>query len=47
MSRPSLRRGLLLAGTSGDGHAELIAAAPYEDAGDGAIWLFPGGPDRR
>ncbi|MDX2938649.1 FG-GAP-like repeat-containing protein [Streptomyces ipomoeae] len=36
--------GLLLADTSGDGHAELIVAAPYEDDGHGAVWFFPGGP---
>lgn len=36
--------GLLLADTSGDGHADLIAGAPYEDGGDGTVWLFPGAP---
>lgn len=30
-----------LADTDGDGRAELIAAAPGENAGDGALWLLP------
>ncbi|MEU2060418.1 FG-GAP repeat protein [Streptomyces sp. NPDC013455] len=36
-----------LADTDGDGRAELLAAAPGENAGDGAMWLLPasgGGP---
>lgn len=27
--------------TDGDGRAELVAAAPDENAGDGAVWLLP------
>ncbi|MFD5794451.1 FG-GAP repeat protein, partial [Streptomyces diastatochromogenes] len=30
-----------LADTDGDGRAELLAAAPGENAGDGAVWLLP------
>ncbi|KMS85321.1 esterase [Streptomyces regensis] len=30
-----------LADTDGDGCAELVAAAPAENAGDGAVWLLP------
>ncbi|MEU6669650.1 FG-GAP repeat protein [Streptomyces sp. NPDC046727] len=30
-----------LADTDGDGRAELIAAAPGENAGDGVVWLLP------
>ncbi|SOE07014.1 FG-GAP repeat protein [Streptomyces sp. Ag109_G2-15] len=30
-----------LADTDGDGRAELLAAAPAENAGDGAVWLLP------
>ncbi|MFG2123070.1 FG-GAP repeat protein [Streptomyces sp. NPDC048710] len=30
-----------LADTDGDGRAELLAAAPGENAGDGAMWLLP------
>ncbi|MFF7445517.1 MULTISPECIES: FG-GAP repeat protein [unclassified Streptomyces] len=30
-----------LVGTDGDGRAELVAAAPDENAGDGAVWLLP------
>ncbi|MGW2102079.1 FG-GAP repeat protein [Streptomyces olivaceoviridis] len=30
-----------LADTDGDGRAELVAAAPGENAGDGAVWLLP------
>lgn len=36
--------GLLLADTSGDGHADLTAGAPYQDDGHGTLWLFPGAP---
>ncbi|WP_225823729.1 FG-GAP repeat protein [Streptomyces naphthomycinicus] len=32
-----------LADTDGDGRAELVAAAPGENAGDGAVWLLPAG----
>lgn len=27
--------------TDGDGRAELVAAAPDENTGDGAVWLLP------
>lgn len=27
--------------TDGDGRAELVAAAPEENTGDGAVWLLP------
>jgi len=30
-----------LVDTDGDGRAELVAAAPEENAGDGAVWLLP------
>ncbi|SNX55992.1 FG-GAP repeat protein [Streptomyces sp. TLI_55] len=30
-----------LVDTDGDGRAELVAAAPDENAGDGAVWLLP------
>ncbi|MFD3841942.1 FG-GAP repeat protein [Streptomyces sp. NPDC058642] len=30
-----------LVDTDGDGRAELVAAAPQENAGDGAVWLLP------
>lgn len=33
-----------LADTNGDGRAELLASAPGENAGDGAMWLLPAGP---
>ncbi|KUN24803.1 esterase [Streptomyces antibioticus] len=32
-----------LVDTDGDGRAELVAAAPDENAGDGAVWLLPAG----
>ncbi|MFJ3306576.1 FG-GAP repeat protein [Streptomyces sp. NPDC086549] len=32
-----------LADTNGDGRAELLASAPGENAGDGAMWLLPAG----
>ena len=32
-----------LVDTNGDGRAELVAAAPDENAGDGAVWLLPAG----
>ncbi|MFE7169419.1 FG-GAP repeat protein [Streptomyces sp. NPDC057616] len=34
-----------LVDTDGDGRAELVAAAPDENGGDGAIWLLPAGSD--
>jgi hypothetical protein len=34
-----------LADTDGDGRAELLAAAPGENAGDGAVWLLPASGD--
>lgn len=30
-----------LVDTDGDGRAELVAAAPEENAGDGAVWILP------
>lgn len=34
-----------LVDTDGDGRAELVAAAPDENAGDGAVWLLPASGD--
>ncbi|MFF4508403.1 FG-GAP and VCBS repeat-containing protein [Streptomyces sp. NPDC001401] len=34
-----------LVDTDGDGRAELVAAAPDENAGDGAVWLLPASRD--
>ncbi|MFJ9005635.1 FG-GAP repeat protein [Streptomyces canus] len=37
----SCRTQVRLIDTDGDGRAELVAAAPDENAGDGAVWLLP------
>ncbi|MFI8231037.1 FG-GAP repeat protein [Streptomyces sp. NPDC085900] len=34
-----------LVDTDGDGRAELVAGAPEENAGDGAVWLLPASGD--
>ncbi|MFF4035057.1 integrin alpha [Streptomyces sviceus] len=34
-----------LVDTDGDGRAELVAAAPDANAGDGALWLLPASGD--